>query len=345
MGLLGSGGAVGLELDTVEARAVELRGKAGAAGAATLTAWGRVSLPPGAVVDGMVSQPELVGKALAELWSAGRITSREVVLGVVNREVLVRFAVVPVMPRTKLFGVIRHHARDLLPIPLDTAVWDYTVIGERPGLESRMFELLLVAARREMLDGFLLALAFARLEPRDIDVASLALLRVMPPSPADGAIVLVDLGNGSSTVLVIARGMLRLARFVSVSLEAAAGMLGCSVEEALAGPGGTAHRQWPAETLAAWAGGVEAEIRASVDYYQRQEPEPEAVSEVVLSGRGVRVPGLTTQLEGNLGVPVRIIEPLQGITLPAGIAENSSWSAPDFATCIGLARRGLEGGR
>lgn len=331
MGLLGvSDRAVGLELDAGEARAVELRGRANAP---TLAAWGRVALPAGAVVDGAVAQPETVGRALADLWVSAGIGAREVVLGVVNQDVLVRFAILPKVPRDKLPNVIRYQAPEYLPVALDTVVWDFAVIGEKPGTGPPFLEVLLVAARREMVDGFLAALAAARLTPRDIDVASLALLRLLPSrGEKASAVMLLHLADYLSTVLIVAGGVPRLARIVSVGLSELCGTTGHGV------PMFTDHR--PAEVLRSWVGSLEAEIRSLVGYYQAQ-PGAKAVETVILSGRGARVPGLLRMLEENLGVGVMILDPLKGLK-PRGPGVKIE-PAVDFAVGIGLARRGLEG--
>lgn len=339
MGLLGgSDGAVGLELDAGEARAVELRGRANAP---TVAAWGRIALPAGAVIDGAVAQPETVGRALADLWVAVGIGAREVVLGVVNQDVLVRFATFPKVPRDKLPNVIRYQAHEYLPISMDTVVWDFAVIGEKPGTEPPLLEVLLVAARREMVNGFLAALSAARLTARDIDVASLALLRLLPQrAEQSGAVVLMDVANCLSTVLIVAGGVPRLARFVSVSLDKACGLLGCSPAEVVASPDSERPVVWPPEVLQSWGGSLETEIRSSVGYYQAQ-PGAEAVETVILSGRGARVPGLRRMLEESLGVGVTILDPLKGLKLRGPGSEIKP--AADFAVSIGLARRGLEG--
>lgn len=336
MGLLGPGGAVGLEFDEAEVRVVELRGKAGAP---TLAAWGRAPLPAGAVVDGLVAEPVQVGQALIDLWRNCGISGREVILGVVNQEVLVRFAAFPKVPRDKLANVLRYQAQEHLPIPMESAVWDYAVVDEKAGANPPLLEILLVAARRQMVDDFLAALTAARLSPRDIDVGALALLRLLPPAAAgDGATVLVHAGNGLSTILIVAGGAPRLVRFIPVSVGEVARKLGYAVAEVAAALEGAE----PPEVLAGWGTRLEAEIRSSAGYYQGQ-PGAEPVEAVVLSGPGARLPGLADRLRENLGVPVSVLNPLEKVNVPEKFRPQLVPTAPDFGVSIGLARRGLEG--
>ncbi|MEW6276056.1 MAG: pilus assembly protein PilM, partial [Bacillota bacterium] len=229
MGFFTSGGrAVGLELDTDEARVAELRGNSRAP---TLAAWGRIPLPEGAVSEGMVVNPEVVAGALTQLWSQAGIGTREVILGVANQGVLVRIANFPKVPADKIAQVIRYQAQDYLPVPLSSVILDHAVIGEASGEKGPLLEVLLVAARRDMLDSFLAVLTAARLKPRDIDVSSLALLRLLPAADREGTFALVDVAGGISNILLAAKGVPRLARLIPAGLRDFAGMLGCSVDE------------------------------------------------------------------------------------------------------------------
>lgn len=336
--LLGSGSGVGLELDTGEARVVQFQGNARNP---EVSAWGRIALPDGAVEDGMVAQPEAVGEALAELWSESGITGRDVVVGVFNQSVLVRFAAFPKVPRDKLDKVIRYQAQDYLPIPLAGVVLDYAVIGETVTDAGPQVEVLLVAAQRDMLDGFLSGLEAARLSPKDIDVSSLALLRILPKGAASGTTAVVNIANGLSSIIVAAQGVPRLARLMPVGLRNAAEMLGCSLREVVPDGGPpSAESVLPADDLLPWSTSLAGEIRSSIGYYEAQTGV--AVDRIILSGRGARLKGLSAQLQENLGAAIECLDPLHGVSIPDGGRAGISYEASDYAVSIGLARRGLE---
>lgn len=329
--------AVGLELDAGEARAVEL---GGSPGAPTLVSWGHVPLPRGAVEEGIILQPDIVAKALKELWLRAGIGSREVILGVANQAVLVRMATFPKVTPAKIPQLIRYQAQEYLPVPLNTVVLDYIVIGETIGETGPLLEVLLVAARRDMLDSFLRTLSAAKLEPRDIDVSSLALLRLLPATEAGETVALVNIANGLSNIMVVARDIPRLARLLPVSLQGAADLAACTLEEVTTPQTGSHAGSMMPDSLDPWCRSLGGEIAASISYYQAQ-PGASPVNRVVLSGRGARLEGLAPMLEEELGIPVNIVEPLKGITMTQrGLTITDD--SPDFAISISLARRGLE---
>jgi len=329
--------AVGLEIDTGTARAVEASGSAKKPKLLTMA---DINLPEGAVEEGMVVNPEQVGEGLRELWSGGSIKHRKILLGVSNQGVLVRYATIPKVSPDKLDNVIRFHAQDHLPIPLESVVMDYRVVGETVEDERSVYEVLLVAARRDMLDGFLHALEVANLEPEDIDVSTLALTKIIPPVALERTVAMVNVANGLSNILVSDKNQPRLARLVSVKLKDLASGLGISLDHLF--DGRSAEDENAREIFSAWANNLVAEVRSSLTYYQNQANSSE-LEAIVFNGRGARLKGLSDRLEEAIGLPVRIVNPFTDFSNAEQKVEGTGLKAVDFAISAGLARRGLEG--
>ncbi|MDI6709560.1 MAG: type IV pilus assembly protein PilM [Bacillota bacterium] len=344
MPFLNPAGVAGLEIDEGEARAVELRGDRRAP---VVAAWGRTEIPEGAVLEGTVVRPEAVAEALEKLWSTSGINARDVALGVANQGVVIRFATMPKVPENRLPKLIRYQAQDYLPFPLNEVVLDYAVVGERSGENGPLLDILMVAARRDMLNGFLDVLAAAGLRARIIDASPLALARIRRDEDNEGgAIARVDIGNGLSYIVLTVKGTPRFARLMPVSLRDAARVCGCSpadivpkVEEKMPTGDGDRH----SNPLRAWCESLAGEIRSSIGYYVAQ-PGALNIERVLLSGRGARLVGLPGRLEESLGLSVDILRPLEGMAVQNGTGgPDITYEAPDFAVCLGLALRGLAG--
>ncbi len=338
MALGGNSNAVGLEIDTGMARAVESAGSAARPKLVTMTLG---ILPDESVDEGMIVDPREVGTALSELWRSGGLKSRRVLLGISNQGVLVRYATIPKVPPDKLKNVIKFHAQEHLPIPLDSVVMDYQVIGETKSDDDKtLLEILLVAARRDMLKGFLEALELAKLEPADIDVSTLSLLRTLPPTAMERTVAVVNVANGLSNILVADRGRPRLARLVSVKLKDLADGAGVSLVDVLEignGSSGNARKAYDS-----WTSSLIGEIRSSLNYYQNQD-NASPLEAIILNGRGGRLQGIDKQLENALGLPVRLVNPFAAFSNADRIMKESGVSAVEYAIGAGLARRGLEG--
>jgi len=331
--------AVGLEIDTGEIRAVELRGSAQSP---RLVNWGRIALPDNVVLEGMIQQPDAVCDALEQLWSATGFGSREVILGIANQGVLVRFATFPKVAGNKLDKLIQYQSQEYIPLPLSSVVLDYMLVGETAGETGPLLEVLLVAARRDMINSFLSLLAEAHLKVLDIDVSVLSLLRVLPAVARKGAYALVDIGNGLSNILIVNDGVPRFARQISTALKSAAAEVGCALDDIVPPAGTESHNNWSQESFDKWSGSLAGEIRSSLTYWQAQQQTGALVESIILSGRGARLEGLGAKLQEDLGLGLMNIQPLEGVVLKRDDAQINRM-APDFAVGISLARRGLEG--
>ena len=333
MGFLIPNNAVGLDIDTAEIRAVELSGKAESP---RLVRFGRTPLPGGAVREGMIVDPGMVEDALHNLWSDIGFSSREVILGVSNQGVLVRFATFPKVADKKMDKLIKFQAQEYIPYPIDSVVLDYMIVGEAKGDEGDLLEVLLVAGKRDMLNSFIEVISAAGLQVKDIDVSSLALQQVVPLFDRQDTVAVINIANQMSSILMTENGRPRFARITPTGLEAAAKTFNCSLEQVVTI---TAAGQpaWQQQAISSWSAALAEEISSSLSYYQNQQMGG-AIKKIFIAGRGARIDGLAERLQENLGLTVAAIDPLEGITVTnknIGI----TGVALDFTLSIALARQ------
>jgi len=332
--------AIGLEIDTGAARAVEFTGKASSP---NLTGLGSIVLPEGAVKEGLILEPELVGNALLKLWQNARFKERSVILGISNQGVLVRHMTVPQVAPDKLKNLIRFQAQEHLPIPIESVVLDYLVLGDavsNSGDDQNKLEVLLVAARRDMLEKFLRCLEIARLEPFDIDVSSISLINLLPQKAKDINVALVNIANGLNSILISEGGQPRLARLGMVKISDLTDSLGYALNDINLGQINNDSKS--SEILTRWIEQMAVEIRSSLTYYQDQLGASR-VEGILLCGRGALIPGINEQLEDNLELPVRSFNPLDAYAPARKSMIGTDFDAIEFTISAGLGIRGLEG--
>lgn len=338
MGLFGKTGVIGLEIDTGVIRAVEVTGSPGKVIRACA---GRKEIPESAVVDGVVVEVDTVAKALEDLWSEARFGTRQVVLGVSNQSVLMRLASFPKIPESKLSQALRFQAGDYFPIPVNQLIMDHAVIGESKRENGPTLEILLVAARRDQLDKSLEALKKARLLPIVVDASPLAAMRTLGAKDLSGTVALANISNGLGTLLLISGGVPRFARIMSVSLQLYARELGMPLSEM---DKVFRHRRASSgdcSALGEWGLVVANEVVSSITYFVDLN-NGASVDRVLLSGRGARVEGLSSLLEKELGVSVKVAQPLTKVTVRPSHGVDLESEGLDFTVSIGLGLRGLE---
>ncbi|AGL02060.1 type IV pilus biogenesis protein PilM [Desulfoscipio gibsoniae] len=340
MRLFKPSGAVGLELDNGSIRVMELKGTVHKP---VPFAAGQIEIPGGAVLEGAVKDVQLVAEAIKELWAKSGIDQREVVMGITNKGLLMRLAKLPKIPEDKLFKALRFQVDEYFPIPLDELIFDYAVVGETTGDNGPQLEILLVAIRKELLHNSLEALSAASLIPEIIDASPLALLRTMPRDQHVLNMILADISNDLTTLLLVIEGAPRFARVVPNTLASYTG--GPLI------PPGDVTEQQVAVTLEEgnrqngfdeWFAGISGDIVSTSTYYMAQNQAP-PVDKIILSGRGSCVQGLVEYLQEDLGLPVEVINPLAKLHAPVQAGKiNWEQSGSEFAVATGLALRGLK---
>ena len=170
----------------------------------------RESLDHGIVVGGELREPELLAEALKAFFRKHKLPRQGVRLGIANNRIGVRiFEIAGISDAKQLENAIRFRAQEALPIPIEEAVLDYHVLGERTDDEGQVIRrILLVVAYRELIDRYVAACKKAGVRLAGIDLEAFALLRALgEPLPSDGppsdaALVVVSVGHDRSTFAV-----------------------------------------------------------------------------------------------------------------------------------------------
>ncbi len=192
---------VGLHIDSRRASAVAVDRKRVAAAAS-------VELPPGAVTDVGVPQPEQLSEALRDLFSRGDF-GRRVYMGLSVRHGVVRLLDMPLIENeAERESAVRFQAAEAIAMPLEEAILDYAFVGQTVNSSAgpRM-QVVLAAARRAPVLELVDAVHAAGLKPLGLELEPFALVRALgePAQESEAARLYVHIG-ASNAILAIAIG-------------------------------------------------------------------------------------------------------------------------------------------
>jgi type IV pilus assembly protein PilM len=166
---------VGLDVEAGSIAATELRPN----GSAEVSKTGIASLEPGVFREGEVSDHEALSDALKQLFAKHKL-GKVVRLGIANQRVAVRTLRLPAIEDdTELETAIRFQAQDHIPMPLEHAVLDFQVVNRTSDEGGERMEVVVVAARRDMLEAMLQAVKGAGLRPVGIDLSAFGMIRAL----------------------------------------------------------------------------------------------------------------------------------------------------------------------
>jgi type IV pilus assembly protein PilM len=322
-------------------------------GSAKLERIARMPLASGIVIAGELRDTDALADALRTFFDENELPRRGVRLGVASSRIGVRSIELPAIENEDQFlNAIRFRAQEALPIPLDQAVLDYRVLGEREAEGGqRLRRVLLVVAHRELIERYIEACRRAGITLSGIDLEAFALLRALAP-PADreeSAIVAVSIGHDRTTLAVSDGRVCEFSRVLAwgggelnAGLGRALDMTPQEVETVKRSislvDGSTPDGLTPEQAASAVdtiRHGIESLVRelvSSLTYYQSQ-PESLAIGEIILTGGGAKLAGLPEELERLLGVPVRVGDPLSRLEVTEPVDDSEIGS---LAIAVGL---------
>jgi type IV pilus assembly protein PilM len=316
-----------------------------------LRRFAQVGLPAGAVIEGEVRDRAAVAAAIKRLWQHGRFSGKKVVVGLGSQRAMVRQVEMPPMPDSELRSALRLKIGEFLPIPVEQAVVDFAPL---PGVggEGSERHLRLVAAQRDVISDELGAVDAAGLNAVAVDSSSLALLRAVAGpkspggSPSGGLEAVVGIGADLITVAVRDGGTPRFMRTVALTNPN-----GPSVSDPLSpavSPGdrsrsGTRSVTAPVVGAAQRLEAIVGEVRSSLEYLLSQSGTGH-FEQVLLTGGGAMLPGVTEALSTSLGLPVKLAElPLEIDHKELGLEKDAFDEASyRWLSAVGLALWGTD---
>lgn len=311
------GHVVGLDISATAVRAAVLSPAPAGEHTMGLNALGEAELPPGTVVDGVVTDPGALTKALVALWKDADFGCRHVIIGVANPQVVVRSMKMPRLARDQQAKALPFLAREIIALPLDQALLDFQQLGPVEGEPDVVTGLLIAAPRQPVLTA-VKAVEAAGLRIVRVDLASFAALRSAAVSGVPTEAV-IDIGAQLTTIVIHHRGVPRVVRTV--------GRGGEHLTERLAERTGasTAEAETLKRQLGLVGGDSEAsmilrnsmrpllgDIRGSLQYYGAGN-DSVPIERISLTGGGSELPGLVAMIGEDMGLPCALASPLQNV--------------------------------
>src|SRR3989449_7939228 len=170
-----------------------------------------------AIVEGEVMDPGLVSEAIRGLFSTAGVKQRTVVTAVGGRDVIVKKIQMDRMKEGDAREVIRWEAEQHVPFDMANVELDFQILD--PDAEGLQMNVLLVAAKRELVEGRVGLLNEAGLTAAMIDVDAFAIhnaFELNHPDAMQGVVGLVNIGHEVTNVNVLEGGVPVLTRDVSV---------------------------------------------------------------------------------------------------------------------------------
>jgi type IV pilus assembly protein PilM len=349
----GSRSIVGLDVGSSTVKAVELASK-GKSGGFELAHLGVADVPSEAIVQGAFLNSSAITDAIREAIENGKIKNKNVAAAVSGHSVIVKKVGLPMMTHEELDEQIRWEAEQYIPFDVNEVNLDFQILDS--GNQDGQMEVLLVAAKKDLIDDYVQVISEAGLNPVAIDVAAFAVENAFEanyPDLANGTVALVNIGAQVVNINILSAGVPCFTRDITTAgnqyTEEIQKALSISFSEAerikLGGRGADSHDVVPQEVeqaIQSVAETVIGEISRSLELYGATSAESR-IENVYLSGGSAKVSGFQKAFHDRTGLPVEILNPLARM-LPNNKFEPAFLDdlAPALGVGVGLALRNTE---
>ncbi|OPX18610.1 hypothetical protein BXT86_00320 [candidate division WOR-3 bacterium 4484_100] len=337
---------IGLDIGSSQTKMVELSsGKS-----KKLLNYGIAKVLPDAIVEGEIIDREAVLDSIRTLIETKGFTSKDVVIGLAGRDVIIKRITMDRMSESDTREQIKWEAEQYVPFDINEVTLDFDIVN--PNFGENQQEVILVAAKNELINNLTSLLKELNLKPTIIDTTAFALQNVYEfnyQTAPDEIVGLIHIGAGMMVINVIKGGSCLSARDVYYGVNAFISKLqkevGFNYEDAANAVKGTipvgASQDSVQGVFESFVNDLSTHIERSLQFLSSVTGE-EKINRMYLSGGGALIPNLLEFLKRRFNIPIEILNPLKNIIYDPTIftPEGVDVTGPILAQAIGLALRG-----
>lgn len=320
--------------------------------------------PAGAVTEAGVVDGAAAAAALRALLDSTGIQTVDCVASLSGPAVIVRQIKMARMPEAMLRKTMAWEAKKYISVPIEDSVVDCQILPKDEGMTATEMNVMLAAAPRSLVDGYVNVLEEAGLEPLALDIGSFATMRALIDTAPNAqvfqeTVAILDSGATYTDLNIVKHGSSVFTRTIGASgsalTAAIVAALQCPTDEAerikmsMDVTQATADRSLLRTDKVAGAvvpllEDLVKEVRRSLNFYQSQFPEGSTdalVDRLIVCGGTGKLKGLESYLNSVLDMPVEIADVFHQrfVNLDDDRATLLSADSASMVLAVGLALR------
>ncbi len=303
------------------------------------------ALLPDAIVEGEIMDYGLISDTVRGLFQEMNLKTPDVVTAVGGHDVIIKKIQMDRMKENEAREVIRWEAEQHVPFDIKSVELDFQVLD--PHGEGLQMDVLLVAAKRELVDNKVGLLQDAGVNPVTIDVDAFALHNAFEhnyPEAMEGIIALVNVGHETTNVNILEDGVPILTRDIPFGsrriredLQRERGLTAEQAEDVV-------QARETVDDLARFVEASADEVAVGIERasaFLMTRDDGEALGKIFLSGGGARIPGMGEALASRMNVETHLVNPFERVPVRPDAAGELSIdeAAPMLLLPLGLALR------
>ena len=307
-------------------------------------------LPSEAIVDGALMDSATIIETIRDVIAASKTKSKDVVTSVSGHSVIVKKISLPIMTEAELEESIQWEAERYIPFDINDVNIDFQICGATQE-NTEVMDVVLVAAKKDMINDYVSVIMESGLNPVIIDLDSFALDNMLAINYeiGDGETVAVaNVGANVTNIDIIRNNTSAFTRDIfrggNQMTEEIQRQLHVDHEEAEKIKVGTkidlTSQPVIQSVLKTASESLAVEVGNSFEFFQSTNTY-EKISRLYLSGGGSKIKDFDIVLQQQIGIPVEVVNPFKRIDYSGKDfdLEYLREIGPIMAVGVGLASR------
>jgi type IV pilus assembly protein PilM len=299
--------------------------------------YGEITFDSSAMDNGVITKPEELARAIQKLFKhslVGDITTNRVAIALPISRAFTRSIELPTLSEKELAQTIDTEVEQYVPAAVESLYVDYSSI--QTGKDK--WATFIVAMPRRIVDSYITLCRLLGLETIVIQTSSGADANLFSlDSQSDLPSVLVNFGSESADITVFdknpivsgtaACGGEEITNLISEALDVT--KREATIIKTKYGLGYSKKQKQIEKALEPNLSVLLKEIQRSIRYYEERSKSKRKIAQIVITGGGANMPGLTDYLTNSLRMPVRAFDPTNFIDFgnlqPISIGDRMSY--------------------
>jgi type IV pilus assembly protein PilM len=277
----------------------------------TLKSLARKSYDRDLLSDGNIIDSGFVSQELRRIFAENRIKSKDVACALSSYTVITKRVAVPFLEEEALENSISLEVETVIPFPLQDIYYSYYVMGVDEEKED-MMNVQVVAAKKEIVDGYISTFAAAglNLQILDVDIFCLTNLVEQIYNPQGASVMVIDIGASVTNIAIMKGGSVEFTReilmggkYLTNQIERAAKLSYEEAEEKKIQDSGEI-----AYLFEDFIFNISSEINKTINFYVATKPK-ENIGKIYLTGGSSLAAGLKERISEDTKTEVEHVNP------------------------------------
>lgn len=295
--------------------------------------------PTGLAVPGDDAQVEQLRQVMSALWQDYALPKAELRLSLPESVVATKVIAIPPLSDSELASAIHWQAERNIPIPKEELSLQYQVISRPTGKENSNMQVLLVGARKPLIERYISLFQDVGVEPNLVETQALSVYRNVGVAERDPVTMITHLGANELVLQVVAQGKLNFVvshmgggNLLTKTLQSTLNLESGQTEQYVRAYGldETQFEGKVKDILLPQAQEWLRQMRIAMQYYANENTGA-SVQRVVLSGGVATLRNFASLISAELGVEVLVAAPFGTTTTVENVP-----NPPSFTVAMGL---------